>query len=155
MTNGTGSVEMVKRDADLFVRLVAGMSDILELHADYSLWDSFNRLNAVRPVENPDFGRVLFDNAVNWYCASHQYEASRYVYFPMAKRFAAWICKAAEEGGREMPPFDDSKPELAAALARSLESMKPRVARTPENIRAAFNGFASLAAITTNEEHEK
>ena len=145
VTNGIESVEIVKKDADLFVRLVSRMSDILELHTDYSLWDSFERLNAVRPVENPNFGRVLFDNAVNSYCASHQYEASRYVYVPMARRFADWICKATENGVCGMPPYDTGRPEHAAALARPLESMKPAVERTPGKIRAAFNGFASLA----------
>ena len=145
VTNGTGSVEMVKKDADLFVRLVAGMSDILELHTDYSLWDSLERLNAVRPVENPDFGHVLFDNAVNRYCASHQYEAARYVYLPMARRFADWICKATESGGCDLPPYDTERPELAAALARPLESMKPTAARTKEDIRKTFNAFAALA----------
>ena len=145
VTNGTGSAALVHKDADLFVRLVAGMSDILELHTDYSLWDSLKRLNDVRPVENPDFGRVLFDNAVNNYCASHQYEAARYVYQPMARRFADWLCKAAESGGRDLPPYDTERPELAAALARPLKSMKPAAARTKENIRKAFNAFAALA----------
>jgi len=145
ITNGTGSAALVKKDAELFKRLVSGMSDILELHADYSLWDSLERLNAVRPVENPDFGRVLFDNAVNRYCASHQYEAARYVYQPIAYRFADWIADFAERGGRAPRPYDDSRPELDAALARPLESMKPTARRTPENIRAAFNAFAALA----------
>ena len=149
ITNGTGSAALVRKDANLFVRLVAGMSDILELHTDYSLWESLERLNAVRPVENPDFGRVLFDNAVNHYCASHQYEAARYVYLPMARRFAEWISAVAERGGREHCPFDITRPELAAALARPLESMKPTAARTPENIRATFNAFAALAEVAT------
>ncbi len=145
--NGMGSADLVKKDAALFVRLVDGMGRLLELHTDYSLWESLERLNAVRPVENPGFGRVLLDNAVNHYCASHQYEAARYIYLPIAKRFAAWL-SAAEHGGREMPPYDGSKPELAAALARPLESMKPTAERTPENIRAAFNSLASLAEDT-------
>ena len=151
ITNGTGSAALVKRDAALFVRLVSGMSDILELHTDYSLWDSLGRLNAVRPVENPDFGRVLFDNAVNGYCASHQYEAARYVYEPMARRFAGWVTAFAERGGCGPSPYDDTRPELAAALARPLESMRPAKARTPENIRAAFNAFAALADEATGD----
>ena len=58
VTNGTGSAALVTKDADLFVRLVAGMSDILELHTDYSLWDSLKRLNDVRPVEAEDIKRA-------------------------------------------------------------------------------------------------
>ena len=142
---GAGSAALVRKDADLFVRLVSGMSDILELHTDYSLWDSLERLNAVRPVENPGFGRVLFDNAANRYCASHQFEAARYVYLPMARRFAEWLVAFAERGGRAPCPFDATRPEVAAALERPLEAMKPTAARTPENIRAVFNAFASLA----------
>ena len=144
VANGTGSASLVKQDAELFVSLVAGMSRILELHEDYSLWESLERLNAVRKVENPDFGRVLFDNAVNDYCASHQYEAARYVYLPMARRFAAWISAFADLGGREPWPYDDTRPELAEALSRTLESMKPEAERTPDNIRAAFNALAVL-----------
>ena len=145
VADGAGSPALLKEDASLFVRLVAGMGDILELHTDYSLWESLERLNSVRKVENPDFGRVLFDNAVNNYCASHQYEAARYVYLPMARRFADWIRSFADLGGREPYPYDETRPELSAALARPLESMKPTAARTPENIRAAFNEFAALA----------
>ena len=157
--NGIGSAELVKKDAAVFVRLVESMSRILELHTDYSLWESLERLNAVRPVENPDFGRVLFDNAVNRYCASHQYEAARYVYLPMARRFATYVSAAADIEGLAPWPYDDSKPEFAVALAQPLESMKPTVERTPENIRAAFNDFASLAEatllITTTKGRQK
>ena len=145
ITNGTGCAELVKKDAALFKRLVKGMSDILELHTDYSLWDSLERLNAVRPIENPDFGSVLFDNALNRYCASHQYEAARYVYEPIANRFADWLSAFAEKGGVAPCEYDDSKPEYAAALKRPLESMKPTAERSIENIRAVFNAFAALA----------
>jgi hypothetical protein len=149
ITNGTGSAELVMKDAELFKRLVTGMSDILELHTDYSLWESLERLNAVRPVENPDFGRVLFDNALNRYCASHHYEAARYVYEPIAYRFADWISAFAEKGGVVPYDYDDSKPEYEAAIKRPLESMKPTAERSAENIRAAFNAFAALAEEVT------
>ena len=152
ITNGTGSVELVKKDAALFKRLVACMSDILELHTDYSLWESLERLNAVRPVENPDFGSVLFDNALNWYCSSHQYEAARYVYEPIANRFADWLSAFAEKGGIAPCEYDNSKPEYKAAIKRSLESMKPTAERSTENIHAVFNAFAALAEEALNSK---
>ena len=159
VTNGKASVAIVKKDAALFKRLVTGMSDILELHTDYSLWESLERLNKVRPVENPNFGQVLFDNAVNRYCASHQYEAARYVYEPIAHRFADWIASFVENSSIGSSVllslgyrYDDSKPEFKAALERPLESMKPTAERSLENIRAVFNAFAALAEEAVDTE---
>ena len=67
------------------------MADLLALHTDYSLWESFLRLDAIEKVANPNFPQVLFENAANSYCMSHQYELARHLYAPRAHRFAAHV----------------------------------------------------------------
>ena len=92
--------EIVRGLASDYVRLVSAMTRLLALHTDYSLADSLDRLNAAHPVENPDFGHVLVDNAVNGYCRSHQYEAAAFLYEPFAKDCAAAVTTKLDAGDR-------------------------------------------------------
>ena len=92
--------EIVRGLASDYIRLVSAMTRLLALHTDYSLADSLDRLNAAHPVENPDFGHVLVDNAVNGYCRSHQYEAAAFLYEPFAKDCAAAVTTKLDAGDR-------------------------------------------------------
>ena len=117
--------------AALFDRL----ADVLELHTDYSLWESYQRLDAIEKIRNPDFTKTLFENAVNQYCLSHQYEAIRHVVALAMAELAERIAKAVAAGDRKA--VFSVHPRFAAirkaAKAKPLESLKPTIPRTNEN----------------------
>ena len=120
------------------------MADLLELHTDYSLWESYLRLDAVEKVRNPDFPKTLFDNASCKYCRSHQYELARYWYAPRMKKMALRLAEAVAAGDRKAVLFDDSETERGALLDKPLESLKPMRPRTWERYRETLRKIASL-----------
>jgi len=125
--------------------LAEKMADILELHTDYSLWESFLRLDAIEKVRNPDFPRTLFDNASNGYCRSHQYELARYWYLPRAQAMAKLVAKAVAEGDRKATlSIAPAEPERQALMARPLESLRPVKPRTEANFHAVMRAVSAL-----------
>ena len=121
--------------AENLAALCDRMADLLELHTDYSLWESFLRLDAVEKVRNPDFPKTLLDNASCGYCRSHQYELARHWYAPRMAKMAARLAAAVAAGDRNAALFDDPKAERRALLERPLESLKPVRPRTGERYR--------------------
>lgn len=120
--------------AQALARRADRMADLLELHTDYSLWESFLRLDAVEKVQNPDFPQVLFENAANDYCRSHQYELARHLYAPRAHRFAAKVATCVAQGDRKSPlALEPVAREVEALRTRPLSTMRPTAARTAEN----------------------
>ena len=112
------------------------MADLLAIHTDYSLWESFLRLDAIEKVTNPNFPQVLLENAANDYCRSHQYELARHLYAPRAHRFAEKAKALVAQGDRKTPLMLASGPDYDAFLKRPLESLRPTSPRTPEAFRA-------------------
>ena len=76
------------------------MADLLALHTDYSIWESYQRLDAVEKIQNPDFSKTLFENASCRYCRSHQYELARHWYAARARRMAERLAQAVASGDR-------------------------------------------------------
>ena len=127
--------------------LMEKMADLLALHTDYSLWESFLRLDAIEKVRNPDFPRTLFDNASNGYCRSHQYELARHWYLPRARAMAGRVAKAVADNDRRAALFDsNAEKERLALMERPLESLRPVLPRTWENFRATMRAVSGLAA---------
>ena len=129
--------------AVLFDRL----ADVLALHTDYSLWESYQRLDAIEKIQNPDFTKTLFENAVNQYCLSHQYEAIRYVVAPTMAALAERIAKAVASGDRKAvfparPAFEKIRKD---AKAKPLESLKPTQPRTAESFRKILGEILKYA----------
>ena len=126
--------EIVRGFASDYVRLVSAMTRLLALHTDYSLAESYDRLAAAHPVENPDFGHVLVDNAVNGYCRSHQYEAAAFLYEPFAKDCAAAVTAKLDAGDRTAVDGKALKAKSEAyreaMLKRPLAEMRPTAPRT-------------------------
>ena len=118
------------------------MADLLELHTDYSLWESYLRQDAVEKVRNPDFPKTLFDNASCSYCRSHQYELARYWYAPRMKKMASRLADAIAAGDRNAKLFDDRDAERRALMARPLESLKPVQPRTRDRYRETMQAIA-------------
>ena len=127
--------------------LVEAFADTLELHTDYSLWESYLRLNEVENVRNPDFPRILLENAVNHYCIGYQYEAARYLYCPSIRdvdeAVRALLKKGDRRGMLEVKPSDYH----AWMMGTPLKEMAPTLPRTLENYRRTMLRLAEAAEI--------
>ena len=124
--------------ADNLVALCDRMADILELHTDYSIWESYLRLDAIEKIRNPDFAKTLFDNVSCAYCRSHQYELARYWYARQAREIARCAATSA--------PVPDPEKIRRKLMKMPLEKMKPTLPRTEENFRRVMRETAALCA---------
>ena len=131
------SAELVER-ANEIAEMCDLMADLLALHTDYSLWESYLRLDAVQKIQNPDFSKTLFENASCNYCRSHQYELARYWYAPHFRKVAENLAKAIAAGDRKAKLSPNAEQERLALKERPLESLKPTLPRTEENFKATL-----------------
>ena len=136
-TRGEGDEATVRTAAAGLERESARLADLLALHTDYSIHESYLRLDAVEKIRNPDFGRTLLDNATTPYCRSHQYEMVRHWYLPLARRFTDEIRRRLASGERKSLR-EDPLPKRwndefnKALLATPLETLRPTSPRTRE-----------------------
>ena len=130
--------------AEKIAALCDRMADLLALHTDYSLWESYQRLDAVEKIRNPDFSKTLFENASCPYCRSHQYELARHWYAVRARQMAERLAKAVAEGDRKAEVRVDAEEVRLALKAKSLESLKPVLPRTEENFRMVLREILKL-----------
>ena len=79
-------------------RLMEHMVELLGAHDDYSLFKTLRRLETVGQT-NPNFERVLKNNAECDYCRSYIYENAKYLYLPEMRCLFAAVKKAYAEGG--------------------------------------------------------
>ena len=137
----------LERHIARYERLGALMADLLAQHTDYSLYDTFRRLDAVHPIANPSFGQVLIDNASCYYCRSHQYELARHWYLPVMLDRVQAMRKRLAAGDRT--PFSYGSAfadELHAKLLKTpLDSMRPTMPRTAETLRKTLRALAETA----------
>ena len=143
-TNTTASVQ--QQDALLakinrVAELCDAMADLLALHTDYSLWESYQRLDAVEKIRNPAFEKTLFENASCDYCRSHQYELARHWYAQHVKAVAAKLAKVVAAGDRKADISVKAEKERLALKARPLESLKPTLPRTAESFRRVLGSL--------------
>ena len=120
------------------------MADLLALHTDYSLWESYQRLDAVEKIRNPAFEKTLFENSSCGYCRSHQYELARHWYAPHVKAVAERVAKAVAANDRKAALTVNAERERLALKAKPLESLKPTLPRTEENFRRILRETAAL-----------
>ena len=135
--------EQLAARAETVVRLCDLMADLLALHTDYSLWESYQRLDAVEKIQNPNFSKTLFENASCPYCRSHQYELARHWYAPHARKMADRLAKAVASGDRAAKLSEGAEAERLALKAKPLESLKPTLPRTQENFRKVMREIMS------------
>ena len=144
---GLGGAEAVAEKGALLKELAVCMADLLALHGDYSLAESFDRLNAVEPVANGNFPNVLMENALCAYSASHQYEAARYWYAPAIAEYVDELVRRASAGDRSVPggfgTFEGVRDRLPAG--RPLDSMRPRSPQTRQAYAEVLRRLADLA----------
>ena len=146
-TKGGVTAAKVRDLAALYVKLGETMRDLLALHTDYSIWESYLRLDKIEKIVNPDFEHVLVDNASCGYCASHQYELADNLYLPQIKRLAERIEKhLAKDDKSALEAFESYEERRAPLLKRSLKSMAPTLPRTQENYVKTMKAVEELVA---------
>ena len=127
--------------------MVDAFADTLALHTDYSLWESFVRLDAVENVRNRDFPQVLLDNAINDYCRGYQYEAAQYWYRPVAKDVETAVAALLDSGDRKASLAIPRTDYRAWMLGTPLKEMAPTLERTPANYRRTMLRLAEAAEV--------
>ena len=150
---GDRNLDGLAENADKIVVLAEKMADLLELHTDYSIWESYERLDRIEKIANPNFKQVLLENAICGYCRSHQYEAARYLYVPRAKAFAEMVTftplrlKHGEKLTPEQMALKLGWPMdlVNMMLAVPLETFRPTKPRTPENFRLLMLELVAVA----------
>ncbi|MDD3587472.1 MAG: alpha-N-acetylglucosaminidase TIM-barrel domain-containing protein [Thermoguttaceae bacterium] len=123
---------------DAFEKITEAMTNLLALHDDYSLHKTLVRMNKVEPIRNPDFDKVLIDNASNGYCMSHQYELMAYWYKPTFDSVATWAKETLKSNNKN--DFVKARTQMIAkriALLKktqttSLANMAPNAPQTHE-----------------------
>ena len=146
---GAASADDVRRYAGAFTALNDAIVEVFALHTDYSLAESYDRLDAIEKIRNPNFAKVLVENATCAYCASHQYEAAEYWYKPAAHDFADDIVRRVTAGDRSrLGPYERFETYRDKRLyAKPLSEMRPSLARTQENYVRVMNALADAAEI--------
>ena len=120
------------------------MADLLALHTDYSLWESYLRLDSVEKIQNPNFSKTLFENASCGYCRSHQYELARHWYAPHMRTIAKNLAKAIASGDKDAKISPNAEKERLALKKKPLQSLRPTQLRTEENFRKVMRKIEEL-----------
>ena len=127
--------------------LIDAFADTLALHTDYSLWESFVRLNEVENVRNPNFPRTLLDNAINEYCIGYQYEAAEYWYKKVIADVDASVSALLEKGDRTAALRIPRTDYHEWMLGTPLKDMAPTLPRTAENYKKTMLKLAEGAEL--------
>ena len=125
--------------------LVRLFAETLELHADFSLSETMDRIMSVEKVRNPAFEHIFFENSACQYCLSHQAEYAKGWYVPSTEEMAALLVSRAEARDfSPLPPFRDYRTELRAR-AHPIRDFAPDPAqRTPVRFRHLMQTAAKL-----------
>ena len=95
-------------------------------------------------VRNPEFTRVLLDNASCAYCRGYQYECAAHWYVPAMKDTEAAIrdmVASGKRGGNLPEAKMDYREKMMKTPLRSLAPVSPR---TPEEYRRVMLRFAEI-----------
>lgn len=136
----------VLRLAAIYANAGKAMADLLELHTDYSLYESYLRLNAIEPIQNPHFDSVLLDNASNGYCQSHQYELARYFYEPLMREMWDVIadCIKWDRRTQKISVSTNANRLLEEMKKHPLKELRPRAERSPDAISRALRKLVAV-----------
>ncbi|MBO5940163.1 MAG: hypothetical protein J6R18_03080 [Kiritimatiellae bacterium] len=153
---GSADADDVRRFAAAYVSLTDLMAEVLALHTDYSLAESYDRLDAIEKIRNPNFSKVLVENATCTYCASHQYEAAEYWYKPSARDFASDIARRVTVGDRSpLGPYERQKAFRDKRMfAQPLSEMRPGLPRTQKNFVRVMNALAAAADVVVRQPNK-
>ena len=127
--------------------LTDAFADTLALSDDYSLWESFVKMDKIEKIRNPNFPQVLLENAINDYCLGYQYEAAEYWYKPVARDLQKGIGALVDAGDRAAESHLFRADYRQWMMGTPLREMAPTLLRTPENYRRTMLKLAEAAEI--------
>ena len=143
LRSGEATVDDIRGMANAYVAMGEAMARTLALHSDYSLTESLDRLSTIEAVPNKDFEHVLFENAANSYCRTHQAEFAAHWYVDEMRDIAQDVVAAAERGGTDkLPGIRRDRMKELFALPHPIRSQALDFPRTPENYRRTMLDFA-------------
>ena len=148
-TRCCASASDVQKAASAYVALGRAFADLLALHTDYSLYESYLRLDAVEKIRNPDFEHVLYDNASCGYCRSHQYEVAQHWAVPAMTDLANMLAERAAAGDKSPIPSLNQGRYRERSLHRPLAEMRPALPRTAESWRRVLGDLSAAARFFT------
>ena len=104
---------------------------------------------AIEKIRNPNFAKVLIENATCGYCASHQYEAAEYWYKGIAHHFTDDLIRRIQSGDRSnLGPYPEYTTYRDEHLfAKPLSEMRPKLPRTQANYVRVMTNLAEAAEI--------
>ena len=129
------------------VPLARLMERLLQLHRDYSIAETLDHMESIEHIRNPEFDKVLIENANCWYCVSHQAECAKYFTTPAIEDAVRTIRGQIARNDRKGALKAERLEEFRAAMrAKRLESMRPLEPRTEENWRRTMLDLERAAA---------
>ncbi len=149
--DGKITAEQARAKVNAYYELAEAMRDTLALHSDYSIYETVERMNAVEPIVNPDFDRVILDNASCEYCQSHQYELMQTWYMPCIKTICDWATDRLDRDDKSAFTYPGSFKKVltekkAELLSTPLKDQRPTLERTQENFKAVMLRAAKAAS---------
>lgn len=147
---GKADAQVVRRKVEAFRQLGAVMRDMLALHEDYSIYETVVQLNKTCKIENPEFDKVILDNASCGYCQSHQYELMNTWYLPCFNVIADWAIDRLDRDDKSEFTYPEQfkktgQAAYAKMMATPLADQKPTLDRTPENYRNVMERACAAA----------
>ena len=147
VSRGARTVECLKTDAARYVELVACLADVLDLHGDFSVAETWDAVNRVEKVRNPKGEHLLFENSACGYCRGFQSEYVRSMFLPLAREIAALLVSRAEKGDfSPLPAPTDYLAKLRSRAHPILDFSPDPSARTAANFRKAMERCAAATA---------
>ncbi len=149
---GKITADQARAKVNAYYELAEAMRDTLALHSDYSICETVEGMNAVEPIVNPDFDRVILDNASCEYCQSHQYELMQTWYLPCIKTVCDWATDRLDRDDKSVFTYPNSFKKVvtekkAEMLSTPLKDQRPTLERTQENFKAAMLRAAKAASV--------
>ena len=149
-TEGKVSAREARRTVESWRKLVRAATELLALHADYSLCYTIERMNAASPGLAPNFDKVLLDNASNFYCRSHQYEVAAGWYLPLANDVADEMLRRIASGNRTKIEGEQLSKWVIGRrdelFRKGIEAYRPQLARTIREYRRILGDAREAAA---------
>ena len=118
---GKINAEQVKIQKEAFTGIIESIRDVLAMHNDYSLYQTLVRMNKTEPIKNPNFDKVLLENASCGYCMSHQYELVNSWYLPTFHVMTDWLQDTLDKN--QKTGFNDGKKLVLARKGELYQKM--------------------------------
>lgn len=149
---GKITTEQARAKVNAFYELTQAMHDTLALHSDYSIYETVEQMNKVEPIVNPDFDRVILDNASCSYCRAHQYELMHTWYMPCIKTICDWANDRLDRNDKSAFTYPESFKKVVDSkreemLSTPLKDQRPTLERTQENFKAVMLRAAKAASV--------